>query len=260
MASNKTIAAPNSEWTPSLASVNLKTIWAKRHLDNLEARIRDWINSNPYSIREEDNSERTLHAFIIETRTAPNDIPLIAGDYVNCLRSALDQLAWNLVHLFPETVPKSRSAARRVVFPICETESVYQEKRALFNPAIGNVLDGFQPNDRTNAFRNHPLWQIDRLWNIDKHKMVAVNGNTFSVTMLGGSDGRIEYLNDRIVVVVPCVARISSHPTYTKPRVTPQILFGEHMDEDWGLAVSDLRNAYDYITNEVIPAFAGFFP
>jgi hypothetical protein len=68
-----TIVAPNSEWTPSLVSVNLKTIWAKRHLDNLEARIRDWVDSHPYSIREEDNPERTLHAFIIETRIAPND-------------------------------------------------------------------------------------------------------------------------------------------------------------------------------------------
>jgi hypothetical protein len=259
MGSNDTIIVPNSEWVPSLEHVYAKTSWAKHHLETLEAKVKGWIDSHPYSIAEKDNPERTLHCFVIKPRTADVDIPLIAGDFVNCLRSALDQLAWNLVHLYPETIPTTNGAKRQVVFPICETDAAYVSKRRLFHPDIGKALDLFQPQDRANAFRSHALWQLDRLWNIDKHKAIAVNCCKVDVAFYGGMKGQIDYFDDSIIAVLPSLSRISLRPTYLKPRITPQILFGDYMG-DFEITTTGLRDIYEFVTKMVIPRFAGFFP
>lgn len=253
------IILPNSEWKPSLVHVYAKTNWANGHLNALEGAVKKWIKGHPYSVTEEDDPEKIWHAFIIKTNTASRDIPLIVGDYINCLRSALDQLAWNLVHLCPETIPKNERIAKQIVFPVCETDSAYASKRGLFHPDIGKVFDTFQPEDRTNAYRSHPLWQLDKLWNIDKHRMIAVNCCKFDVTMRGGINGRIENFEDRMMVLVPCVARLCYRPVYVEPRITPQVLFGEYMG-DFEITLSDLRKIYEFVGGKVIPAFAGFFP
>jgi hypothetical protein len=252
------IILPDSKWEPSLDHVYAKTNWAKRHFDALDVSVKRWIKSRPYVITEEDDPDRVWHGFIIKADTT-SDVALIAGDFINCLRSALDQLAWNLVHLCPDTVPKTDGAARQVVFPICEKDATYTQKRLLFSPAIAQVLDSFQPKDRTNAFRYHPLWQLDKLWNIDKHRMVAANCCRFQVTMRGGIKGRIDNFEDRVVVLVPCLARFYYRPVYVEPRITPQVLFGEHMGS-WEITISDLRNIYDFVAHDVIPKFACFFP
>jgi hypothetical protein len=240
----------------------MKTRRAKTHLDALEKEIMRWIKSHPYSITEEDDSEAVWHYFIIKTRPITEDVPLIAGDFINCLRSALDQLAWNLVNLFPETVPKDEKTARRIDFPICDSDASYLSKRGLFPPAIALILDSLQPNDRANAFRFHPLWQLNKLWNIDKHRTIPINCGSFGISARGGMNGYglVDYLHDRIVMRVPSLARVSLRPMYIQPRITPQVTFGEFMSEGFELPVTRLGEIYKYVIGDVITKFTGFFP
>jgi hypothetical protein len=115
---NDTPATSYPAWKPSIEYVHMKTRRAQFHLKALEDNLSRWMKSKPYSIAEKDDLEAVWHYFTITPHDISEDIPLAAGDFVNCLRSALDQLAWNLVNLFPETIPKDEKIARQIVFPI----------------------------------------------------------------------------------------------------------------------------------------------
>ena len=199
MNTDDTTISKNAEWKPSIEYIYMKTRRAKIHLDALNAEIDRWVKSRPYSIVEKDDVDAVWHYFEIQTAAISEDIPLIAGDFINCLRSSLDNLAWGLVHLSPETIPSDEKSARRVIFPICDRDDTYIKNRSLFPSAIADVLDSFQPDDRQNAFRFHPLWQLDKIWNLDKHRTIPINCGNFQVDLPKWMTGTFfDYFDDRI--------------------------------------------------------------
>jgi hypothetical protein len=214
-------------WAPSIEYVYMKARRADFHLKSAEKQLRDWIKSNPYTIREEDNLNRTHHAFIITpTRPPDEEIALAVGDFVNCLRASLDQLAWNLVNLFPDTVPATEKIATKDVFPICRTDDSYREKRALFHSSIHGALDSLQPKDRANAIQTQALWQLDKLWNLDKHRTLPVNCGNWTIKFPEGITGIMDRneLDQSFIVIVPCLSRVQLRPSYVKPQIIPDIL------------------------------------
>jgi len=247
-------------WSPSIEYVYMKARRADFHLQSAEKQIRDWIKGNPYTITEEDNSDRTLHFFIISPQPVREEIALTIGDFINCLRASLDQLAWNLVHLFPDTVPTEKTATK-VVFPICRTDDAYREKRALFHRTLHGVLDSLQPSDRANAVQTHPLWQLDKLWNLDKHRTIPVNCGNWSIGFPKGIAVFIEWdsFEHRFYTAVPCQSRFSLRPSYVKPQIMPGILFGEYMG-DFAVDIKRLRGIHTFVADDVIPKFTRFFP
>jgi hypothetical protein len=257
-----TVFDPGADiWKPSIEYVYMKARRADFHLQSAEKRLRDWIKSNPYSIREKDNFYLTKHGFTITPHAAPEEIALTVGDFVNCLRTSLDQLAWNLVHLFPETVPVDEKAAARVSFPICRTDQSYGEKRALFDASIHPVLDSLQPSDRLNAIKTEALWQLDKLWSLDKHRTIPVNCGNTTIKFPTGTTGFIDMdeFKQHFYVIVPCLSRVQLRPSYVKPQIIPDILFGEYMGE-LAVDIKRLREIHRFVTQDVIPRFTGFFP
>lgn len=239
----------------------MKARWADFHLQSAEKQIGDWIKSNPYTISEKDDLNRTQHFFMIYPRAMREEVVLTIGDFVNCLRASLDQLAWNLVHLFPDTVPTAKTE-NRIVFPICRTDEAYWEKRALFHRSIHPVLDSLQPNDRANALQTESLWQLDKLWNIDKHRTIPVNCGNWTINFQAGMKGFIEWdsFNQCFIAMVPCLSRFCLRPSYVQPQIIPDILFGEYMSSTFGVDIKRLREIHTVITGDVIPKFARFFP
>ncbi len=238
----------------------MKARRADFHLQSAEKQIRDWIKDNPYTIIEKDNRDRTKHCFVISPKPAPEEIALTVGDFVNCLRASLDQLAWNLVNLFPETTPTSDKIANKVVFPICGTDDAYRQKRALFHHTIHKVFDSLQPDDRANAIHTHHLWQLDKLWNLDKHRTIPVNCGNLSISFPQGVKGWVEWdsFKHRLYAAVPCQSRFSLRPSYVKPEIIQEIVFGEYMSS-FGVDIKRLREIHTFVANDVIPKFTGFF-
>jgi hypothetical protein len=249
----------NDKWTPSLEHIYRKTRRAKLHLEALEQRVVEFVNARPYTITEHDDPQGQVHAFIIKPIGVPESIPLIAGDFVSCLRSSLDHLAWNLVHLDPATVPKNDKHARKIVFPICETAEAYASKLALFPPAMAPVFDSLQPKDRANAYLTHHLWRLDKLWNIDKHRTIPMNGGYIRVSTRDRTKAVIDRFENGVVVCVPSLSRVQIRPVYPRPIIEQEIVLGEHMG-GFMVGTSQLRTMYDFVTQNVIPKFAGFFP
>jgi hypothetical protein len=186
---------------------------------------------------------------------------MLVGDFVCCVRSALDQLAWNLAHLDQGRV-FTRREERQINFLIFEkNDSTYAERRKLFPAAVADVLDAVQPYVRGNAYRDDPLWQLNELWSIDKHRTIPANGNDVKVSFF---PLKIDFtrqsraFDDGIVVRVP-LCDVWMSPVNIKPTVEIEILFGDYLSASFEISIPRLREIYEIVANEVIPRFACFF-
>lgn len=239
-----------------LLYVQMKARRANMHLKALEREIQLWSERPPYRIcREWDDLER-WHYFEIATDPVPEEILLIAGDFVCCLRAALDQLAWRLAHLNGRTFKRQREKLINfLIFHV--NDSTYRDRKTLFPSAAAEAIDAVQPYKRGNSYMSDPLWQLDELWRLDKHIMIPANCAEYSVEipvphqMLGRNpDGRI--------VMRISLADAWSSPTHLQPRLSYKILFGEYMGE-FEISPARLREIYDLVTKKVLLPFAREF-
>ena len=97
----------------------------------------------------------------------PPEIPVLAGDVIQNLRSALDHVAYQLFRIVQEL----RERASTVYFPIAENHTKYQAQKGgqtsgMSRQAIG-AIDAIQP------YRggNDALWHLHKLNIIDKHRL-----------------------------------------------------------------------------------------
>jgi hypothetical protein len=247
-------------WTPNLEHVQMKTRRANIHLQTLETELAKWLNGAPYTIVERDDVDKGWHFYFIRINPMSEDIPMSAGDFVCCLRSSLDQLAWNLAHL--DSARKfSITEERRINFLIFkERDGTYIDRRRLFPSAVADAIDTFQPYLRGNAYRDDPLWQLNELWTLDKHRTIPANSNNIRVDFPYLIDWSRQWreFDDGVVVRVP-LSQVWLSPVDIKPQITIDVLFGEYMGA-FEISVKRLREIYDFVTNDVIPRFAGFFP
>src|SRR5690349_1920178 len=104
-----------------LSEIRLKVERAIKHIDDLAAVCKAFINSTPYTLdRETEPKTGYYHFSVTNVQAPPPDVGLIAGDAIHNLRSALDHLACQLV-LANGNVP-----SRQTCFPIFDSESKYQ--------------------------------------------------------------------------------------------------------------------------------------
>lgn len=101
------------------------------------------------------------------------DWALIIGEILFNLRSALDHLAWQLV-LFDGKKPFDKTQ-----FPIRESSNnqTVQLRPAIANTEVLQALEELQPYAGTqgaHGYRRDPLWRLNKLCNIDKHRLLLV--------------------------------------------------------------------------------------
>src|SRR5579859_4177532 len=104
-----------------LIYVDMKTRRAQFHLDALEVTVQNWIDSKPYAITHHDDFEKAVHIVRLQDKVTPELVAMLVGDFVCCLRAALDQLAWALAHTGPRRV-FSETEERRIQFPIARLD------------------------------------------------------------------------------------------------------------------------------------------
>jgi hypothetical protein len=170
-----------------LAGVDAKLKRADVHLAVLGAAIDVFLSADNYRFvgdqvpdPETGYEQRIIH---LEVDEFPPDAvwgPMI-GDVVHNLRSALDHLAWETAR------PGSRhSSAHDIEFPIFfghpdDNPKVRQRLDRKLNhirPEFHAVIERVQPYEARNL--HHPLWLLNRLWNVDKHRTLHVTHFMFS--------------------------------------------------------------------------------
>ena len=146
----------------------LKVRRAEYHISDLRTRIDTFLARDPYRIELAENPETGKPAWFVRiTEDLSDDIPLVVGDAVHNLRSALDLLACDLVRLIPGKSDKG------VAFPFANSEKKLKDeiKSRNIRRAGPDVVDRIE---RLKPYKGgcDALWAIHDLDITDKHKLI----------------------------------------------------------------------------------------
>jgi hypothetical protein len=150
--------------------------WAKKHITDLDQRIRAFSESKPYTIRAKPHPvaeiERTA-LFVESVNPVPDDIALIVGDAVHNLRSSLDHLASQLVEA------GGGKPTNATCYPISETPEKYASalKRGVIEGMSVRAQKLIGASQRY-VMKDDTLWLLHKLDVIDKHRIsLSVSGS-----------------------------------------------------------------------------------
>jgi hypothetical protein len=162
-----------------LRDAKLKVERAKKHVIDLEGVIRAFLNTNPYVVASKrDPNTRQLICYLANVQPCPSVIPIIAGDAIQCLRSALDHLAYALWRA--GVYCSATREDNNVAFPVTDaakyTPAKFQGKIQGSRQEVIDALKAIEPHE---GGKGHPLWMLHRLNNIDKHRLLITVGSAF---------------------------------------------------------------------------------
>lgn len=243
---------------PGLADAYFKTERAKAHFDELYAALRDYMSSDPgpYKVDIEKESMTGSNILKVTVQEPHVWIFLILGDFLHCLRSALDHAVWRIADL-------NGTPARGIQFPIIETRDkagirlFERQTVGIPNEAV-SVIEAFQPYNRGDGIpaSAHLLWRLGTLTNIDKHRRIPIHA-TAVWTEIGRPPVSIARNDGNTVFrfIGPSDDDIMGF----YPSVSIEIVFGSEAD-GISLIVSELFDIYKLVAWKILPALARFDP
>ena len=164
-----------------LSSAWAKFSWAEHHLQTLDAEIRQFLNSEPYEVVEQVDTEARDpfgnpaidHTFRVRVvRERPSTWELAIGDCLHNFRCAVDHLAW--------TLAGSSSRDSQTLFPIFASSGTYEEYAPRYmerikDPDVLATIKELQPFKVSREDpRGDALWMLHELERVDKHRQLVV--------------------------------------------------------------------------------------
>jgi hypothetical protein len=161
--------------SPDLSGVRLKLDRAEHHIETLRAEIEAFRQREPKPFgfrteewpRQDGSIEYVLYAVVREY--PPREWALIIGDAVQNIRSALEHLAYEL------STPTGRR--RGTQFPIFKEERLFKErgepKIATITGDERKLIERVQPYNAEKIPANDPLAILNKLSNLDKHRLLV---------------------------------------------------------------------------------------
>ncbi len=202
-----------------LQSCRVKIDRAKFHFKKLEEEIGLFLNTDPYPLTRELDTDGSHYLFkITERQEVPRWIwGAILGDCVHNARSSLDHLVCGI-----EEWSTHKPAGRRSEFPICTDAALFRDARSKIRelpPDAQTCVERAQPYYRGTPAYLDALWPLQVLDNRDKHRLIplATSAVVFQLVDASGKylkvapsslqifPGRFE--NGTIVAIVP-VAKV----------------------------------------------------
>lgn len=172
-----------------LKGVRLKLDRAYEHLMALQHEIGEFFKLQPHRFthqRRANGTEYVIRGNVVQE--PPESLPLIIGDCLQNMRSALDHLAWELGVSQVGGDPPSYTS-----FPISRTYDAFHErdnggrltsrsglkKIDTIHPDAQTYIEGLQPYQRGEFEADtDPLWILNELARIDRHRNLSVIGST----------------------------------------------------------------------------------
>ena len=178
---------------PIPSPVLWKIYRSKVHLEEFQTAVEEFFKSNPAKIVQEPGGDPDQFVGTFQaTSPIPGRLPIIIGDCLQNLRSALDYLVWELV-LVAKNEP-----GRHNMFPICSTEGAFEQQvsrnrlQGVTTDAIAEI-ESWQPYHLGPEFDKSMLWILDDLCNINKHRRVLLTN------IVGGpSDLELQTINGQL--------------------------------------------------------------
>ena len=229
---------------------------AKLHLDAFNGHVSAYMKE-PYTVICTYDAENRRYIKRFQLKSFDPVLASELGEFLYCLRSGLDQMAWQLA------LPNARrDSPRDIYFPIfrdvTETKAAqrYSDRLALFPGDVAKELDAVQPHRGPGAPETHPLWQLNKLCNFDKHKLIPIHSRGINPFVPSVPGAKIEELDQEDAIEVSVPEQYKDHLDL-KPTLPDPIEIGE-WNSDWRLPLYRLSDIHDFITCTVIPRFVPF--
>jgi hypothetical protein len=272
----------SSRYPVGALSYELKLARAGRHLQAAENLIGKWTDGAQKTVVEEADPEvpGAYGTWVTPPIFPGSEVTLLVGDCLQCFRTALDHLAFELASI--SGIPFTDDLQTASEFPIFGSGNGGLPKRAArkieaIDPAARSIIEGLQPNHRGKAFGEDPLWRLHELNRLDKHRLLHViaavsEGMTWTpseavniaemkgpgyITPLDASldEGRVQVARwtlQPIPIVPGREMRVNFFPTI-------HVRFDSATPLVGGAAVLGiLGEVRDYIVSEVLPPLAFF--
>jgi len=149
-----------------LNEIMLKVERATKHVDDLAAVCKSFVDSTPYSYtigRKIDPKTGYYHFSVHDVQALPPEVALFAGDAIHNLRSALDHLACHLVFA------NGNTPSRQTCFPIFDSAAKYQAMHAQKVRGMSQGAIDVINAAKTYKGGNEPLYTLHELDIADKH-------------------------------------------------------------------------------------------
>jgi len=160
------MAAPIKDWIRLTAKLER----AQEHIFKLKEFWGRFIDGGAYPILSQDVPDRSYRLYYLGSVEAiPADVPLITGDAIQNLRSALDHLAYRLVCVGTQ----SSGPFEHVYFPIGERPREFKDRiRAIRKCLTPEAVKALTEIKAYPGGTGEIFWQIQCLNNIDKHRLL----------------------------------------------------------------------------------------
>lgn len=242
---------------------------ALHHLESLKTEVSGWFEENPYSLLTDFDMESGRNCLRIEDlRQPPANFSLIIGDCLHNLRAALDNLVYELA-VVKAGGPLPENVAVGTEFPIFIDEKKFLDKgkRKIGNirPGAQTIIQGLQPYKRRHPYKPSSdfLWILNRLNNIDKHRLpplvafVPKEISFFSADSRGVRDFRLYWgATENNAVVADYIASVDSYTAVDMQRPPAlSVAFGEGDQIPIQDAPADvvLARTRNHIVQNVVP-------
>jgi hypothetical protein len=170
-------------------SPRLKVERAYRHIHELNHVLDEFLQTDFYTAGMEENPDTGRYTFRVSMASQlPAEIPLSMGDAVHNMRSALDHLAAGIVR-------RAGLSGKHTYFPFDEERQglITRLNKGPIKQACPGIKDIIV--DKVKSYRggNTPLWELNKLDNIDKHNLLipAIYNTHVSIDRLETEDGTI---------------------------------------------------------------------
>jgi hypothetical protein len=172
-----------------VALIRPKIERAKKHIFDVKARLDIFFASNPYKVgTKRDPDTRRLSYYLISVQDVPPEVGLITGDAINNIRSALDHLAFQLYMVGPGG--QAGGIGSRIYFPIADDIAKYkiESPRKIKGLALAAIkaIDAIEPYKGGKTDKSDALWRLEKMNNIDKHRLLVAVGSQFRSFDIGG--------------------------------------------------------------------------
>jgi hypothetical protein len=167
---------------------------ALQHVEACRQIAKKWIDLNaksrPFKFEPQVSGQGTRYIVYWEPieELPVVELGLLVGDFLHNLRSALDHLAYELAAAYTKPLPPK--AAETCEFPIFWREPMEarqeQSKIGCIHPDAVKLIKAIQPHHKGSNYTEDPLWILNELERIDKHRTLHVGVHELTKNDIAG--------------------------------------------------------------------------
>lgn len=163
---------------------------ADEHLEAIKGKLLAYYDLDECSVTGEykPNPDGRLGTIadggMVKSPLIEHRLNTLIGEFLHDARSSLDHLARQLV------LNAGGKPTRQTGFPLLTKPPTNDQGQRVKPSIVGGITENAktlvgaaQPYKLGERYRTHPLWQLHKLWNIDKHRDVIAKGSHTAIPL-----------------------------------------------------------------------------